>query len=172
MKLPQALAQAEQMSNSPSQALSEGTQENNNDTQDQGTDPSGLRADQRSDLHLGDVTGAHPLNRQAPFRRDANMVLPPGTLIAEFCIGSDALDFCHSKGMKDYCVTPGINQTYAVRVRIPESEAAIPSHGPAATRPVSESSGSGGFSIVAFTDKGKAALETLVRRLPHTGSDL
>lgn len=103
------------------------------------------------------------------FRRDQGVKFPPGTIIAEFCTGSDALNFCHSKGMKEYCVTPGINQMFAVRVRIPESEAAIPSHGPAATQPVSESSGLGGFSLLAFTDKGKAALESVIRRLPHTG---
>lgn len=50
-----------------------------------------------------------------------------------------------------------------------ESGAASPSHGPAATQPVSESSGLGGFSLLAFTDKGKAALESVIRRLPHTG---
>lgn len=51
-----------------------------------------------------------------------------------------------------------------------ESGAASPSSGAdGVTRPVRQCTESGGFSLLAFTDKGKVALESVIRRLPHTG---
>lgn len=86
------------------------------------------------------------------FRRDAAIKPRPGTIIAEFTNGQDALDFVRTQREKgnDYSVTPGINHMYAVRVAIPMER----------------------FGIVALTDRGKAAMPALTRmleafELPH-----
>ena len=48
------------------------------------------------------------------FRRDTNIRPVPGTIVAEFACGSEALEFASSKG---YTVTAGINHPFAVRVK-------------------------------------------------------
>lgn len=46
---------------------------------------------------------------------DSHITPPPGTMIAEFANGQDALDFSRLKGRK-YTVTPGVSFVFAVRV--------------------------------------------------------
>lgn len=53
----------------------------------------------------------------AIFRRDSNTEIAPGTIIAEFGSGPDALAFCRMKGDKAFSVTAGINHMFAVRKR-------------------------------------------------------
>ncbi len=87
------------------------------------------------------------------FRRDAHIKPRPGTIIAEFTNGPDALEFAQNQRAKgkDYVVTAGINHMFAVRVAIPFDS----------------------FGIMALSDRGKAAMPALTKmleafeRLPH-----
>ncbi len=103
------------------------------------------------------------------FRRDAQILPAPGSIVAEFSNGQQALRFARENG---YTVTAGINYPFAVRIPCEEpteSVAASPS-GPDSRPPApTPSETGGGFQLRARTAYGQLALDALLARLPRTG---
>lgn len=88
----------------------------------------------------------------------------PGTVIAEFLSGSDALHFKDRCCDESYTVTAGINLPYAVRKAEPNQFADV-------TTPAVNLTERLRLRLVGVTDRGRAGVESIQRRLPH-GEDL
>lgn len=104
------------------------------------------------------------------FRRDRTE-LAPGTVIATFANPIDAKDFIRYCKDNTFCVTGSVDG-FAVRKKIPESDAARAPGADGATRPVSECAESGGFSLRALTPKGERLLPELARIMGQLEVDL
>ena len=85
-----------------------------------------------------------------PMRRDKAAELPPGTVIAEFANGEDALLFARMKGPRFY-VSPGINHfVFAVRTALGSvEETATPPGGLEGPPAITPTPGvvAGGFAV-------------------------
>lgn len=98
------------------------------------------------------------------FQRDTGISPPAGTIVAEFVCPKDARNFAKQYG---YSVTAGINYPYAVRVPVLESADDVRHVAATAAAPTPSTSAQGprGFTLLAFTPKGKAAVPTIQRAL-------
>lgn len=98
-----------------------------------------------------------------PMRRDSAIKPPPGTVIAEFANGEDALLFARLKG-RGFYISAGINLVFAVRTALESTPAVSPGPGraPATPNPLGVA---GRFELTALTERGREMLPLLREQL-------